>query len=213
MSHRRLIVVSAFFSGLAGCMQPLTPATSPSASPAKSRPEPTTDDFPLESNIVRVNKFFNSDPWLSFESDGTNKVDGVRFSIYLEGPSSPKGVFGTGRIVVTMYRIETDPTGKETAAQLYEWDLPPEKAYPWRAKNITAMGWGYGMRLRWEKPIDISGRQIAFVVKYIREDGRVITSSRQVVKGPGGPDAVFLTRTREANKAPAAGHNANVRSK
>ncbi len=166
----------------AGCMQPVKPGVSTTRSTVFNA-KPVTDG-PLESNIVRVNKFFSSEPWLSFESDGTNKPDGVKFSVYLEGPIKPQGVFGTGRMVVTMYRIDFNPVGEEVTTQVYEWDLPADRAYDYRSKELTALGWGYGLRLQWDRQLDLSGKQVAFLVKYIREDGKVITSSRQVLKLP-----------------------------
>lgn len=144
----------------------------------------TTGEGPIESNIVRVNKFFSQTPWLSFDSDGSKNVDGVSFTVYLEGPNEPKGVFGTGTIVINMYRLDIDPTGRETAVPVHEWVLPSDQAYPWRAKNRTALGWGYGLRLQWPREVKVSGKQIAIVVKYVREDGRTISSSRQVLKVP-----------------------------
>lgn len=140
---------------------------------------------PVESNIVRVNKFFSQTPWLSFAGDGSNRVNGVRITVYLEGANEPKGVFGTGTLVVGMYRLDVDPaTGRERSTLAYEWELPPERAYVWRAKEETALGWGYGLRLQWPDDLDVGGRQVAFVVKYLREDGRIISSSRQVLKVP-----------------------------
>lgn len=140
---------------------------------------------PVEQNIVRVNKFFSQTPWLSYANDGSRRVDGVTFSIYLEGPNSPKGVFGTGVITVTMYRLDADETGREVAKKIYEWEYDAQAAYPFRAKTQTALGWGYGMRLRWGENLDVEGRQVAFVIKYMREDGRTVSSSRQVLKVPG----------------------------
>jgi hypothetical protein len=162
------------------CEQPV--AREGTAAPVKSSPaavEPIT-----ESNIIRVSKFFSADPWLSFASDGSGKVDGVRITVYLEGPSAPKGVFGDGTMVVEMYRLDTDKHGRETATSVYKCELPPEQAYPWRAKKPTGMGWGYGLRLQWPAELDVQGKQVAFVVRYLRTDGRVVSSSRQVVKVP-----------------------------
>lgn len=151
---------------------------------------------PVETNIVRVNKFFSQTPWLSFKNDGSKKVDGVSFSLYLEGPSAPKGVFGTGTIVVTMYRLDTDPLGKEVATQVKEWVMTSDEAYPWRAKTPTALGWGYGMRLNWGDGVEVAGKQIALVAKYVREDGRVVSSSRQVLKVPAnGAKTSFASRS------------------
>lgn len=145
-----------------------------------------------ESNIIRVNKFFSADPWLCFKNDGTGRIDGVRLTVYLEGAREPKGVFGNGTIIVEMYALEHDARKRETATLVHKWELPPEQAYPWRAKNPTGMGWGYGLRLQWPGSIDVSGRQVAFVVKYLREDGSLISSSRQVVRVPAAGNSVPL---------------------
>ncbi len=152
------------------------------ASSSKSHtdsPEP-----PPESNIVRVNKFFSQNPWLSFRSDGSGTVDGVSFAVYLESATHPQGVFGTGTIIATMYRLGLDPLGREVVTPVHEWVLPPDKAYVWRSKRASAMGWGYGLRLQWPESVNVGGKQIAFIVKYVREDGREISSSRQVLKVP-----------------------------
>jgi hypothetical protein len=151
---------------------------------AANRPLLARDSAPVETNIVRVNKFFSQTPWLSFKNDGSKKVDGVSFSLYLEGPSAPKGVFGTGTIAIAMYRLDTDPLGKEVATQVKEWVMTADEAYAWRSKKQTALGWGYGIRLNWGDEVDVAGKQIAIVAKYLREDGRVISSSRQVLKVP-----------------------------
>lgn len=189
----------------AGCMKPgQTGGMAQSGS--KSFDSKQSAEGPLEPNIVRVNKFFSSEPWLSFESDGTNRPDGVKFSVYLEGPRKPAGVFGTGRLVVTMYRIDINPIGEEMATQVYEWDLPADKSYVYRAKEQTALGWGYGLRLQWDRGLDMSGKQVAFLVKYIREDGKVITSSRQVLKLPKtGGVGVEPYRSLAATPRPASG--------
>ena len=152
--------------------------------PSAKKPPPEQPEPPAESNIVRVNKFFSQNPWLSFKSDGSGTVDGVSFTIYLESATQPKGVFGTGTIVVTMYRLGHDPLGREVVSQIHEWVLPPPEAYRWRSTRASAMGWGYGPRLQWPDSINVGGKQVAFIVKYVREDGRAISSSRQVLKVP-----------------------------
>jgi hypothetical protein len=146
----------------------------------------------MESNIIRVIKFFSADPWLCFKNDGTGRVDGVRLTVYLEGTREPKGVFGTGTIIVEMYRLDMDARKRETATLAHKWELSSDDAYPWRAKNRTGMGWGYGLRLQWPADLDVSGRQVAFVVKYRREDGALISSSRQVIRVPTAAKSVPL---------------------
>ena len=71
--------------------------------------------------------------------DGSKKVDGVSFSLYLEGPSAPKGVFGTGTIAIAMYRLDTDPLGKEVATQVKEWVMTADEAV--QAAQNAFDGW------------------------------------------------------------------------
>ncbi|MBI5765427.1 MAG: hypothetical protein HZA51_18110 [Planctomycetes bacterium] len=212
LKDTRVLVAVMMIAGAviaAGCMKP-APSTGVSQSRSKPFDSKEPAEGPLEPNIVRVNKFFSSEPWLSFESDGTNRPDGVKFSVYLEGPRKSAGVFGTGRMVVTMYRIDINPVGEEMATQVYEWDLPADKCYVYRAKAQTALGWGYGLRLQWDRGLDLSGKQVAFLVKYIREDGKVITSSRQVLKLPkNGSVGIEPYRSLTATVKPATGALSN----
>jgi len=168
----------------AGCVEPTPDWRDPKAGPVKS-------------NIVRVNKFFSVNPWLSFGEEAGGRVNGVSFTVYLEDAEQPKGVFGNGVIVVEMYRLDRDEKGREVPVHLQTWELPPDKAYPWRAKQMTYFGWGYGLRLPWDKNLDLEGRLVAFVIKYIRDDGRVVTSSRKVLRVPsagGSPRVTSLVQ-------------------
>jgi hypothetical protein len=182
------LILPALLLCTAGCEQPVTPVGGRSTPPASPKP----GDGPVESNIIRVNKFLSADPWLCFNSDGSGRIDGFRITVYLEGAGKPKGVFGTGTIIVEMYRIDRDQRGRESAHPVHKWELPADQAYPWRAKEASGMGWGYGLRLQWSSDLDLAGRTVAFVVKYVREDGVVISSSRQVVKVPPSRDLVPL---------------------
>jgi len=158
-----------------------TPATD---TPSGGEPDYLAD---TESNIIRVNKIVNSSPWLSFDPDGTRKVDGIRITVYLESGDRPKGVFGDGIISVQMFRLERDKAGQEIAKLAQEWVLPPEKAYQWRATTESMLGKGYSLRLRWDENAKVNGKQIAILVKYQRPDGRMIASTRQVLKVPTAP--------------------------
>ncbi|MFH1417753.1 MAG: hypothetical protein ABII12_05630 [Planctomycetota bacterium] len=171
-------------------------------------PGPRMDDPGMESNIVRVNKFFGANPWLTFKSDGSSAVDGVRCTVYLEGAAQPKGVFGNGAILVDMYELAQDADGKEQPCQAHQWRLGPEEAYAWRAKKETYMGWAYSLRLNWPDHLDVAGRQVAFVVRYVRDDGRVVSSSRQVLRVPAvssrGQPKVATRKVREPGGERAA---------
>lgn len=183
MQPRRLCLVASLVVAAmsSGCTDPMTgePVTLIPMKVASS-----ADDAPTEQNIVRVNKFFHANPWLTFNNDGSDRVDGIRFSVYLEGPHRSGGVFGSGTMVVSMYRLDVDQTGRERPTKVHEWELPSEQAYPWRAKKKSLLGWGYGLRLQWDDKLRLEGRQVAMVIKYVREDGQVISSTRQVLKVP-----------------------------
>ena len=188
----RFISASLIISTAAcGCTDPMTgePMTMIPVRPNGPGAEP-----PMEQNIVRVNKFFHAHPWLVFDNDGSNQIDGVRFSVYLEGPQRSQGVFGSGTMFITMYQLDADKTGREVPTKLQEWELTSEKAYPWRAKKQTLLGWGYGVRLHWDNKLKLEGKQIALVIKYVREDGQAISSSRQVLKVPVHSSATIAGR-------------------
>ena len=145
----------------------------------------------LRSDIVRVNAFYRS-PWLTFDSDSGGKLDGISITVYLEGSDKPKGVFGSGTIVVTMYLRRVDEGGREVLTKIHEWELPPEMAEPWQAREESWLGWGYGLRLQWDPSIEVAGRDVAFVVKYLHADGRTISTRPKVLRVP-----VSGTRTVE----------------
>ncbi len=154
----------------------------------------------LEPNIVRVNKIFESFPWLSFSADGSGRVDGFKCAVYLESPASrSKGVFGRGTIVVNLYRLDKDATGRELAVPVQEWQLPPEVAYSFQAKKPTGLGWGYGLRLRWDDNVSVAGNVVAIVIKFVREDGRVVSSSRKVLRVPVTGNAPPTNYRRSVN--------------
>jgi len=181
MTHTtyRLCAVAVALFMVAGCgdVGHLNWDTKPAAASEPAQPE-------LQSNIIRVHKFFPPSPWLSFSGDGTGRAEGVRCTVYLEGPNGPQGVFGDGTIVVSMFEIVPQGRGREEAVKIHEWELSPDEAAPWRAKHKTALGWGYGLRLQWPDELAVYGKQVAFVIRYVRTDGRVVGSSRQVLKVP-----------------------------
>lgn len=186
-SIRLRLVLAALAAGGAtsGCMQPVSPADR--SAPAGRRALTVPDPEPV-SNIARVHKFFETVPWLIFDDQGSGKIDGFKCTVYLEPPTPPgqpvKGVFGTGTILVEMFRLDRAAGGGEVATPVYHWELSPEKAFPWRARKPTLLGWGYGLRLQWGKDVDVAGKMVAIVIKYIREDGRVIGTKRKVLRVP-----------------------------
>src|SRR5690606_21529199 len=96
----------------------LKPFRTPSNEPVKPISAPPSME---ESNIIRVNKIFDSFPWLSFSNDGSGRVNGFKCAVYLEGPHSTKGVFGSGTLVITMYRLDYDQYGREVPNEVKCW--------------------------------------------------------------------------------------------
>ncbi len=140
-------------------------------------------------DIIRVVKIINTNPWLKFDPLGS-KVDGFRCTLYLSAPvvgesgrQGEKGVFGAGTIIVQMFAVEFDKTTKrEVLRELHKWDLDRDEAYKYRAKKAEALGWGYGLRLRWPDGLDVAGQKVAFHMSYRRQDGSVIPSSRPTIR-------------------------------
>ncbi len=196
MSHTRAIIAHrgllalALAACLAGCEQPenqtgfgrnpLAPKKEPKA-PLK--PVYVPPDVP-QSNIVQVTKFFEEFPWLSFSGGEAGNIDGFKCALYLSTPTSKgKGVFGSGSLVVEMYRLDRTERA-EVPALVQTWELPPDQLYLFQSRRPTMMGWGYGLRLRWADDVDVRGKKIAILFKYVREDGRIVHAQRQVLTVP-----------------------------
>lgn len=159
---------------------------------AKSDREPTVTIVSEKerSDIVQVINFVPTNPWLIFDPlDG--RIDGFKCTIYLaadvkdrpEGrKDGVKGFFGDGTIIVQLFQDVSEDGRRSDMKPAHTWELSPEDAYPWRAREMSLLGWGYGLRLQWPAELKLSGRKIAILVSYRRSDGRLISSSKPIVR-------------------------------
>ncbi|MCB9855869.1 MAG: hypothetical protein H6818_09310 [Phycisphaerales bacterium] len=138
------------------------------------------------SDIVQVINLTPTNPWLIFDPlDG--KIDGFKTTVYLsatvEGTKDGiKGFFGDGTIIVQMFSDVSEEGARSEMKLAHTWELSPAEAYPWRAKEMSLLGWGYGLRLQWPSELNLSGKKIAILVSYKRTDGRMISSSKPIVR-------------------------------
>jgi hypothetical protein len=146
-----------------------------------------TGDMPLYDDVTNIMSTMRTMPWLNFDSSDPTKIDGFAVNTYLISSTTQRGVFGAGTIRVSMYEDATAsgttlpaPTtmGKNVLGKkLFEWELPADKAMPFRVVRrpgrTYVMGDGYQLRLSWGN-LDLAGRSIALVVEYQRTDGRLI---------------------------------------
>ncbi|MBN1344498.1 MAG: hypothetical protein JXQ73_17545 [Phycisphaerae bacterium] len=149
-----------------------------------------TRDAPLFDDIIRIRAFIRPTPWLNFDPSDPKKIDGMAVNMYLESARLQKGVFGAGTIKVTMYEDTVGEKAATTTApgastrvtgkKLFEWNLSPEQAMPYRVvqrpERTYVMGDGYQLRLSWGD-LDLSNRQVCVVLEYIRTDGRPVVRS------------------------------------
>lgn len=176
-------------AGLVGCWAPAD------GRGVVQEARPVTPFVPPEtpgSDITRVFLIYPTVPWLVFDDQGGGLVDGFTCSVYLISPvydpvsggTLEKGVFGTGTIVAEMYRLGTDAAGREASALVQTWELPPDEAMRFRGRSPKLLGWGYGLRLQWDKDVEVAGEDVAIVVKYVRDDGRVVPTRRKQLHVP-----------------------------
>jgi hypothetical protein len=163
-----LAAVPALGAALAGC-------EGPAASPAQR-----VANMPLEKNVIAVARFFSPNP---FGRVGGSEIPGgfVVNALYLIGPSG-KGVFGDGIIHVYLYELHRPDGGDPERQLIREWLFNPEQALPYRAKNETALGWGYMLHCVWGD-LDLRGREVEIHIQFERTDGRVVAADplRKVV--------------------------------
>lgn len=186
--HCLCAFLAVLAAGHVGCMVP----TDATATQSKGKSEPFVPPETPVSDIVRVFLIYPTVPWLVFDNQGGGMVDGFTCSVYLispvydpvRGKILEKGVFGTGTIVVEIYRLSKDGAGQEISALVQTWELPPDEAMKFRGRNPKLLGWGYGLRLQWDKDVKVAGEDVAIVVKYVRDDGRVVPTRRKQLHVP-----------------------------
>lgn len=176
---RRVVLVAAGALLAAGCVQP---GQGPAARPDDAMTHAAAR-IPTEPNVVSAVAFYKSmSPWL-WNADQT-KVSGIYVSaLYLLGPKS-LGVFGDGTIRPRMFVVEPGKDGRKHTRQIKEWSFNVEEAIPFRAKEKRTLGWGYGIPLGFGDDLDVSGREIQMVICFERNDGRLVTSSKQTFLVP-----------------------------
>ncbi len=174
---RRVVLLVAGALLAAGCVQP---EQGPAAGPNDAMTHAAAR-MPTEPNVVSAVAFYKMSPWL-WNADHT-RVSGIYVSaLYLLGPNG-LGVFGDGTIRPRMLQVELGKDGKRHVRQVKEWTFSVEEAVPFRAKERRTLGWGYGILLAFDD-VDVSGREIQMVICFERNDGRLVTSSKQTFLVP-----------------------------
>jgi len=135
-------------------------------------------------DIVSVNTFYTTKPWLNFERPPRDIPGGFKFTLYLRGADSAQGVFGDGTIHIDMYRVDDDdaPDGTKRT-HVRRWSFDTEQAHPYRAKREVRFGRAYGFRLDWGGS-NVLGHEIMIIASFERFDGRIIYSQPKYLKVP-----------------------------
>lgn len=148
----------------------------PHPNPKPFKPPPEA----LDPNIIGVKTLFFINPWINLDDD--RDADGFRFTLYLEsGTTRNKARFGDGTIVVSVFHFVPGPDGKRKRELLFRQEYTPEQAVPYRVRDATAIGWGYGMRVSWGDR-DVYGKEIEVVTSFVRRDGKVYSSSPSALR-------------------------------
>jgi hypothetical protein len=164
---------------------------------------------PDDPNIISIHKYVSQEPWLSFNPAGLREADGFKAAVYLESGTTGLGAFGDGTIRITMYVVERTDLLTEELVPMYRWELNSEQSTPWRFRNPTRLGWGYGLRLPW-RDVDVSGKEIELAFQYQRRDGQMISSEPIRLRVPARSTRILAER-RVENAGTTGDPPANVR--
>ncbi|HUW81392.1 MAG TPA: hypothetical protein VMZ31_01195 [Phycisphaerae bacterium] len=130
---------------------------------------------PTQSDIVEMVAIYDPFPWLFDPDDDTGKVVGIRIrSLFLISGKTKKGVFGDGTLRMTLYVVQHPPGLRPVREKLYEWQFEKVQAVNSRVAKKTWMGYGYMFDLPWSEEMDLTGREIALGIDYIRTDGKLV---------------------------------------
>ena len=152
-------------------------------------PEVKTHD-----DITAIYSFYPEDPWLR---DNDGNVVGVKVSVYFQSGETQKGVFVPGKILVWLYSIERDQTGKFQRKFEHGWEMNEREAMNWRVRYKRRLGYQYGFPLRWPAELDFAGKQIEVQFGYERQSGRVVEGRPQRFRVPVPPGYRMMDRRAE----------------
>jgi len=151
-----------------------------------------TRTVPLASDIIGVRRYFQNNPFLSFDDQSDPNPEGFKVTFYAVSDATQVGAFGDGLIRFKMYVIEPGLEGEPATGRLVKtWEFDPQQAMRWRVRRRTTLGWPYFFHLNWGDA-DPYGKEIRIVPEFVRADGRVIKGSPKALKVPFRKQRVIL---------------------
>lgn len=138
----------------------------------------------LASDIVAVRRYFENNPFLSFDDQADPNPEGFKVTYYAVSSATKKGAHGDGLIRFRMYIIEPALDDGPSVGRLAKtWEFDPQQAMGWRVSRMSALGWPYLFHLNWGDA-DPYGREIRIVPEFVRRDGHVIRGSPKDLRVP-----------------------------
>lgn len=138
----------------------------------------------LASDIISVRRYFENNPFLSFDDHADPNPEGFKVTYYAVSSATKKGAHGDGLIRFRMYIIEPGQGNEPSVGRLAKtWEFDPQQAMGWRISKMSALGWPYLFHLNWGDA-DPYGREIRIVPEFVRRDGHVIRGSPKDLKVP-----------------------------
>lgn len=138
----------------------------------------------LASDIIAVRRYFENNPFLSFDDQADPNPEGFKVTYYAVSSATKKGAHGDGVIRFRMYIIEPAVDDGPSVGRLAKtWEFDPQQAMGWRVSRMSALGWPYLFHLNWGDA-DPYGREIRIVPEFVRRDGHVIRGSPKDLRVP-----------------------------
>ncbi len=139
---------------------------------------------PLASDIIGVRRYFENNPFLSFDDQADPNPEGFKVTYYAVSAATQKGAHGDGLIRFRMYIIEPGEDDGPAVGRLAKtWEFDPDQAMGWRVSKMSVLGWPYLFHLNWGDA-DPYGREIRIVPEFVRKDGHVVRGSPKDLKVP-----------------------------
>ena len=145
-------------------------------------------------DITAIYSFYPKDPWLR---DNDGNVVGLRVSVYFQSGETEKGVFVPGKILIWLYSVGRDRSGKLVRTFEHGWEMSEQEAMNWRVRYKRRLGYQYGFPLHWPPKIELAGKQIEVQFGYERKDGRVVEGRPQRFRVPVPPGYRAMDRRPE----------------
>jgi hypothetical protein len=139
--------------------------------------DPTTVD--TRDDVIRIIPYWSQVPWLK----SSDVVVGFGVRVYFVSGETEVGTFVPGQIQILTNLLT--PEGDYLRRSLvHQKTIVGQEEVGFRVRRKSPIGYSYGFPVRWPDDLNLAGKQIEVLIRYVRTNGTTIDSASKRLRVP-----------------------------